>query len=166
MPGAGFVTYLSKRIRLDNRIGNKFLHAGPVYGGSCFPKGTKALARVGQEQAVPMQISETLIKVNEEIKRRIIDKLMDLRDGTLKGKTVAVLGVTFNPNTEDMRDAPSVTIVSALIGRGAKVRDCDPHGQREGEVLLPGAHWVEDAYEAAHNADLLVILTEWNECRA
>ncbi|MDQ2094050.1 UDP-glucose dehydrogenase family protein [Rhodalgimonas zhirmunskyi] len=157
---------VSHGMGLDGRIGNKFLHAGPGYGGSCFPKDTKALARIGQEHAMPMQITEAVIKVNEEVKRRMIDKLLDLCDGTFNGKTVGILGVTFKPNTDDMRDAPALTIVPALIGAGAKVRVCDPQGQHEGEALLPHAHWVENPYKAAQNADLLVILTEWNEFRA
>jgi len=160
------VKQVAHGIGLDGRIGNKFLHAGPGYGGSCFPKDTKALARIGQDHAVPMQITETVIKVNEEIKRRMIDKLMDLCDGSFNGKTVAVLGVTFKPDTDDMRDAPSLTIVPALVGGWAKVRVVDPQGRHEGETLLPGVHWLEDAYKAAQNADLLVILTEWNEFRA
>jgi UDPglucose 6-dehydrogenase len=162
----GDIKEVSRGIGLDNRIGNKFLHAGPGYGGSCFPKDTKALARIGQEHAVPMQITETVIKVNEEIKRRMIDKVLDLCGGSVNGKIIAVLGVTFKPNTDDMRDAPALTIVPALVGGGAKVRVCDPQGQHEGEALLPGVHWVEDAYKAANNADLVVVLTEWNEFRA
>ena len=157
---------VSKGMGMDGRIGNKFLHAGPGYGGSCFPKDTKALARIGQEYAVPMQITETVIKVNEEIKRRMIAKLEDLCDGSFNGKTIAVLGVTFKPNTDDMRDAPSLTIVPALVGGGAKVRVCDPQGQREGETLLPGVKWVDTPYQAAQGADLVVLLTEWNEFRA
>jgi UDPglucose 6-dehydrogenase len=157
---------VSKGMGLDGRIGNKFLHAGPGYGGSCFPKDTKALARIGQEHAVPMQITETVIKVNEEIKRRMLDKIVDLCDGQLNGKTIGVLGVTFKPNTDDMREAPSLTIVPALVGGGAKVRVCDPQGKREGEALLPGVRWVEDAYQAVQGADVVVILTEWNEFRA
>lgn len=157
---------VSKGMGMDGRIGNKFLHAGPGYGGSCFPKDTKALARIGQDYAVPMQITEAVIKVNDEIKRRMIDKIVDLCDGSLNGKTIAVLGVTFKPNTDDMRDAPSLTIVPALVGGGAKVRVVDPQGQREGEALLPGVKWVESPYQAAHGADLVVLLTEWNEFRA
>jgi UDPglucose 6-dehydrogenase len=157
---------VAKGMGMDGRIGNKFLHAGPGYGGSCFPKDTKALARIGQEHAVPMQITETVIKVNEEIKRRMIDKIEDLCDGTLNGKTIAILGVTFKPNTDDMRDAPSLTIVPALVGAGARVKVVDPQGRREGEALLPGVKWVENPYQAAHGAHLLVILTEWNEFRA
>ncbi len=156
---------VAKGMGLDGRIGNKFLHAGPGYGGSCFPKDTRALARIGQEHAVPMQITETVIKVNEETKRRMIDKITDLLDGQVNGKTVAILGVTFKPNTDDMREAPSLTIVPALVGGGAKVRVADPQGKREGEALLPGVRWVENAYQAAQGADVLVILTEWNEYR-
>ncbi|CUH51511.1 UDP-glucose dehydrogenase family protein [Shimia marina] len=160
------VKQVSKGMGMDGRIGNKFLHAGPGYGGSCFPKDTKALARIGQEHATPMQITETVISVNEEMKRRMIDKLQDLCGGSFNGKTIGVLGVTFKPNTDDMRDAPSLTLVPALVGGGAKVRVTDPQGRHEGEALLPGVQWVEDAYKAAQNADLLVILTEWNEFRA
>jgi UDPglucose 6-dehydrogenase len=160
------IKQVSKGMGLDGRIGNKFLHAGPGYGGSCFPKDTKALARIGQEHAVPMQITETVIKVNEEVKRRMTEKLLDLCGGTFNGKTIAVLGVTFKPNTDDMRDAPSLTIVPSMVGGGAKVRVVDPQGRHEGEGLLPGVHWVEDAYKAANNADLIVLLTEWNEFRA
>lgn len=160
------VKQVSKGMGLDGRIGNKFLHAGPGYGGSCFPKDTKALARIGQDHAMPMQITETVIAVNEEIKRRMVDKLLDLCDGSFNGKTIAVLGVTFKPNTDDMRDAPSLTLIPALVGGGAKVRVTDPQGRHEGEALLPGVHWVENAYKGAQNADLVVILTEWNEFRA
>jgi UDPglucose 6-dehydrogenase len=157
---------VSKGMGMDGRIGNKFLHAGPGYGGSCFPKDTKALARIGQDHAVPMQIVETVIKVNDEVKRRMIDKIEDLCDGHLRDKTIVVLGVTFKPNTDDMRDAPSLTIVPALLGAGAKVRVVDPEGRREGEEMLPGVVWSDNPYGAANGADLIVILTEWNEFRA
>jgi len=160
------VKRVSHGIGLDGRIGNKFLHAGPGYGGSCFPKDTKALARIGQEHGLPMQITEQVISVNEEIKRRMVDKLLDLCGGSFNGKTIAILGVTFKPNTDDMRDAPSLTIVPALVGGGAKVRVCDPQGRREGQDLLPGVIWQEDPYKASNQADLLVLLTEWNEFRA
>ena len=160
------IKQVSRGMGLDGRIGNKFLHAGPGYGGSCFPKDTQALARMGQDHAVPMQITETVIKVNDEIKRRMIDKIVDLCGGTVNGKVVAILGVTFKPNTDDMRDAPALTIVPALVGGGAKVRVVDPQGRAEGEALLPGVHWMDDAYKAAHKADCVVILTEWNEFRA
>jgi len=160
------VKKVSQGIGMDGRIGNKFLHAGPGYGGSCFPKDTQALARIGQDVGLPMQITETVIKVNDEIRRRMVDKVLDLFDGSVAGKIIAVLGVTFKPDTDDMREAPSLTIVPALIGAGAKVRVVDPQGQSEGEALLPGVNWVEDAYKAAQNADAVVILTEWNEFRA
>ena len=160
------VKQVSRGMGLDGRIGNKFLHAGPGYGGSCFPKDTQALARIGQEHAAPMQIVETVIKVNEEVKRRMVDKVLDLCGGSVNGKTVAVLGVTFKPNTDDMRDAPALTIVPALVGGGAQVRAVDPQGKREGEHLLPGVCWKDDAYAAVEGADVVVILTEWNEFRA
>jgi UDPglucose 6-dehydrogenase len=160
------IKQVSKGMGMDGRIGNKFLHAGPGYGGSCFPKDTSALARIGQDHAVPMQITETVIKVNDEVKRRMVDKILDLCGGTFNDKTIAVLGVTFKPNTDDMRDAPSLAIVPAMIGGGARVRVVDPQGRREGVKLLPGVNWVDDAYKAAQNADAVVILTEWNEFRA
>jgi len=160
------VKMVSKGMGLDNRIGSKFLHAGPGYGGSCFPKDTQALARMGQDHSVPMQLTETVIKVNDEVKRRMVDKVVDICGGSVNGKTIAVLGVTFKPNTDDMRDAPSLTIVPALVGNGAKVRVVDPQGKHEGEALLPGVSWLDDAYLAAQDADALVILTEWNEFRA
>jgi len=160
------VKEVARGMGLDGRIGNKFLHAGPGYGGSCFPKDTSALARIGQEHAVPQTIVEAVIRVNDAVKLRMIEKLRDLCDDGFNGKTVAVLGVTFKPNTDDMRDAPSLTIIPALVGGGAKVRVVDPQGRREGEVLLPNVSWHDDPYEAAQGADLLVILTEWNEFRA
>ncbi|MDG4649567.1 UDP-glucose/GDP-mannose dehydrogenase family protein [Roseibacterium sp. SDUM158017] len=160
------VKEVAKGMGLDGRIGNKFLHAGPGYGGSCFPKDTSALARIGQEHAAPQNIVETVIRVNDGVKTRMIGKLRDLCDGSFNGRTVAVFGVTFKPNTDDMRDAPSLTIVPALVGGGAKVRVVDPQGRREGEAMLPGAVWMDDPYEAAEGADLVVLLTEWNEFRA
>lgn len=160
------VKEVSKGMGLDGRIGNKFLHVGPGYGGSCFPKDTQALARMGQEYSAPQSIIETVISVNDTVKRRMIEKLRDLCNGKFNGCIIAVLGVTFKPNTDDMRDAPSLTIVPALIGGGATVRVVDPQGQREGSTLLPGVDWQDDVYEAANGADLVVLLTEWNEFRA
>lgn len=160
------VKSVAKGMGLDGRIGNKFLHAGPGYGGSCFPKDTSALARIGQEHGVPMRIVETVITANDQAKRRMIDKVVDLCEGKVNGRRIAVLGVTFKPNTDDMRDAPSLTVIPALIGAGATVRVVDPQGRREGEHLLPGVEWMEDPYSAAEDADLLIILTEWNEFRA
>ena len=160
------VKSVAKGMGLDGRIGNKFLHAGPGYGGSCFPKDTSALARIGQEYGVPQRITETVIAVNDLTKRRMIEKVMDLCDGSVNGKTIAVFGVTFKPETDDMRDAPSLTVVPALVGHGAKVRVVDPHGRREGEALLPSVTWEADAYAAATGADCVLILTEWNQFRA
>ncbi|HKK84762.1 MAG TPA: UDP-glucose/GDP-mannose dehydrogenase family protein [Roseovarius sp.] len=160
------VKRVSHGMGLDKRIGDKFLHAGPGYGGSCFPKDTRALARIGQDHGLPMQITEKVINVNEEMKRRMIDKLLDLCDGSFNGKIISILGVTFKPDTDDMREAPALTIVPALVGGGAKVRVCDPQGQHEGEALLPGVHWQDDPYKCVNNAHLLVILTQWNEFRA
>jgi UDPglucose 6-dehydrogenase len=160
------VREVSKGMGLDGRIGNKFLHAGPGYGGSCFPKDTSALARIGQEFASPMTITEAVIQVNDRVKRRMIDKLLDLCEGSFKGRKIAVLGVTFKPNTDDMRDAPSLTIIPALVGGGAIVHAVDPQGRHEGENLLPHVIWDDDVYTAVADADLVVLLTEWNEFRA
>lgn len=151
---------------MDNRIGGKFLHAGPGYGGSCFPKDTKALARIGQEYASPIKIIETVIAINDERKRQMIDKIMYLCGDKVKGKKIVILGVTFKPNTDDMRDSPSLTIVPALVGAGANVHVVDPQGRKEGEEMLPSVTWVEDPYVAAMDADAIVVLTEWNEFRA
>ncbi|MEM6357010.1 MAG: UDP binding domain-containing protein, partial [Pseudomonadota bacterium] len=138
----------------------------PGYGGSCFPKDTSALARSGQDYASPLRIVETVISVNDMRKRRMVDKILEAMDDKVAGKSIAVLGVTFKPNTDDMRDAPALTVVPALIGAGARVAVTDPHGRKEGEALLPGVTWCDDAYAAAQEADAVVILTEWNEFRA
>ncbi|MFN4100532.1 MAG: UDP-glucose dehydrogenase family protein [Pararhodobacter sp.] len=160
------VKSVSRGMGLDGRIGAKFLHAGPGYGGSCFPKDTSALARIGQEYGVPQRITETVIAVNDMTKRRMIEKVVDLCGGSVNGKTIAVLGVTFKPDTDDMREAPSLTILPALVGGGAVVRVVDPHGRKEGEALLPGASWEADPYRAAEDADCVLILTQWNQFRA
>lgn len=151
---------------LDTRIGDRFLQAGPGYGGSCFPKDTRALARTAQANGVDMPVLNATIRSNDEIKRRMIDKIEDLCPEGFSGKRIAVLGVTFKAGTDDMRDAPSLTIVPALVGRGAEVRITDPQGAREGKALLPGAFWYDDAYAAAAGADLVVVLTEWQEFRS
>lgn len=160
------VKAVAKGIGFDGRIGSKFLHAGPGYGGSCFPKDTLALARIGQEHAVPQRITETVIAVNDGVKQRMIEKAVNLCGGSVAACKIAVLGVTFKPNTDDMREAPSLTIVPALIGAGAKVHVVDPQGRREGEALLPGVTWEDDVYSAASDAELIIVLTEWNEFRA
>lgn len=157
------VKLVAKGMGLDDRIGDKFLRAGPGFGGSCFPKDTSALARIGQEYGVPQLITETVIAVNEQTKKRMAGKIIDLCDGTVNGKTLTVLGVTFKPETDDMRDAPSLTIIPALINAGAQVRVVDPHGEKEGKELLPSVVWFDDAYTAVTDADCLVILTEWSQ---
>ncbi len=160
------ITKVAEGMGMDERIGRKFLNAGPGIGGSCFPKDTSALAHIGRAQDVPMQITETVIRVNNEIKLRMVQKIRALVGGDLNGKNITVLGVTFKPDTDDMREAPALTIVPAMIAEGANVRIVDPQGRAEGEALLPGVAWVEDAYEACNDADAVVILTEWNEFRA
>ncbi|MEM7506127.1 MAG: UDP-glucose/GDP-mannose dehydrogenase family protein [Pseudomonadota bacterium] len=159
------VQSVAKGIGLDGRIGGKFLHPGPGYGGSCFPKDTSALARIGQDHSSPVRIVETVISVNDARKRAMVEKIRHAMDDKLAGKRIVVLGVTFKPNTDDMRDAPSLTIVPALIGAGAEVTVVDPEGRKEGEALLPGVTWAENEYEAAREADALVVLTEWNQFR-
>ena len=159
------VQSVAKGIGLDGRIGSKFLHPGPGYGGSCFPKDTNALARIGQDHASPMRIVETVIGVNDARKRAMVEKIRDAMGDQIAGKRITVLGVTFKPNTDDMREAPSLTIVPALIGAGAEVTVVDPEGRKEGEALLPGVTWAENEYDAAREADALVVLTEWNQFR-
>lgn len=156
------VRSVSHAMGLDARVGARFLEAGPGYGGSCFPKDTKALARTAQENSVPMHVLSATIRANDEIKRRMIDKIEDLCPNGLTGSRIAVFGVTFKANTDDMRDAPALTIVPTLVGYGADVRLCDPQGRREGEAMLPGTSWHEDPYRAALDADLIVVLTEWD----
>jgi UDPglucose 6-dehydrogenase len=160
------VKSVAKGMGLDGRIGNKFLHAGPGYGGSCFPKDTLALSRIGQEHGVPQRIVEAVITVNDATKRRMVDKVVNLCGGTVDAKIIAIFGATFKPETDDMRDAPSLTLIPALVGAGATVRIVDPKGRKEGVALLPGVEWIDDPYIASACADAIVILTEWNEFRA
>jgi UDPglucose 6-dehydrogenase len=158
---------VARGIGLDRRIGSKFLHAGPGYGGSCFPKDTLALVRTAQQYQSPTRIIEAVVEVNSERKRRMVDKIERACDVSVKGKTVAVLGLTFKPETDDMRDAPSLDIVPALIERGAAVRAHDPQGMKEAKHLLPDSVvYCDTPYEAARNSDAVVIITEWNEYRA
>jgi len=157
---------VARGIGLDNRIGKKFLHAGPGYGGSCFPKDTLALVRTAQEAGAPLRIVETVVDINTQRKRAMADKIVAACGGDVTGKTIAILGLTFKPNTDDMRDSPSLEIVPALVAAGAKVRAFDPEGMAEARVLLPDISYGEDAYDTMEGADALVILTEWNEFRA
>lgn len=148
---------------LDSRIGSAFLEAGPGYGGSCFPKDTRALARMGQENGMALHVTEAVMHVNDVVKARMIQKIVRACSGSVAGKTIAVLGVTFKAETDDMRDAPSLTILPALIGAGAVVRAVDPQGYRQGAALLPGVAWHGSAYEAAVGADVIVVMTEWHD---
>jgi UDPglucose 6-dehydrogenase len=159
------VQQVAKGMGMDGRIGGKFLHAGPGYGGSCFPKDTLALLRTGEQQNAPLRIVEAVVAVNEGRKRKMVRKIVDACGGSVAGKTVAVLGVTFKPNTDDMRDSPSLVIVPALQGEGARVRAFDPEGMREARRLLPDVDWCHDPYDALEGADAMVILTEWNVFR-
>lgn len=161
----GDVQQVAKGIGLDTRIGGKFLHAGPGYGGSCFPKDTLALVQTGQKFGAPQRIVETVVAVNDSRKSGMTDKIIAACGGSVNGKRLAVLGVTFKPNTDDMRDAPSLVIVPELIAAGASITACDPEGGEEARKLLVGVDWVDDAYAAADGADALVIITEWNAFR-
>ena len=157
---------VARGIGLDGRIGRKFLHAGPGYGGSCFPKDTLALVRTAAQAGAPTRIVESVIAVNDARKRQMAAKIVEHCGGSIAGKTIAVLGLTFKPNTDDMRDAPSLDIIPALIEAGATVRAYDPEGLDEAKKLLDGVAWCEGAYEALEGADALVIITEWNAFRA
>lgn len=156
---------VSRGIGLDGRIGSKFLNAGPGYGGSCFPKDTLALVRQASEFAAPTRLVESVVEVNNSRKKRMADKIIDAFGG-VKGKTVAILGVTFKPNTDDMRDSPSLDIIPALQAAGATVRAFDPEGMEEAKKLVPNVNWTQNAYDAMTGADGVAILTEWNEFRA
>jgi len=157
---------VAKGIGLDGRIGRKFLHAGPGFGGSCFPKDCRALVRTAHEAEAALSIVETVVEVNDARKRRMADKIIAACGGTLIDKTVAVLGLTFKPNTDDMRDAPSLEVLPRLAAAGAAIRAFDPEGMVEARKLLPDLVYCNDAYETMTGADALVLLTEWNEFRA
>jgi UDPglucose 6-dehydrogenase len=157
---------VARGIGLDGRIGRKFLHAGPGFGGSCFPKDCNALVRTAREAEAELSIVETVLQVNEERKARMADRIVAACGGSVAGKTIAVLGLTFKPNTDDMRDAPSLSILPRLIAAGATIRAFDPEGVAEAKKLLPELVYCRDAYAAMEGADLLVLLTEWNEFRA
>jgi UDPglucose 6-dehydrogenase len=157
---------VAKGIGLDGRIGRKFLHAGPGYGGSCFPKDCLALVRTAQEAKAPLSIVETVVNVNEQRKRQMADKVIQACGGSVKGKTLALLGLTFKPNTDDMRDSPSLAIVPALLAAGAQVRAFDPEGMAEAKKLMPDIGYCGNSYETMEGADALVLVTEWNEFRA
>jgi UDPglucose 6-dehydrogenase len=160
------VQEVARGIGLDNRIGSKFLHAGPGFGGSCFPKDTVALIKTAQEADAPINIVETVISVNEARTQALAKRVIDACDGSVEGKIVAVLGLTFKPNTDDMREAPSLALVPALLQAGAVVHAHDPQGMEQAKPLLAGATFCNGPYEAAEGADVLVIVTEWDAYRA
>jgi UDPglucose 6-dehydrogenase len=161
----GDVQDVAKGIGLDGRIGRKFLHAGPGFGGSCFPKDCRALVRTAHEAEAPLSIVETVVHANEARKRRMADKIIAACGGSLAGKTIAVLGLTFKPNTDDMRDAPSLEVLPRLAAAGAVIRAFDPEGMVEAQKLMPDLTYCSDAYETMMGAEALVLLTEWNEFR-
>jgi UDPglucose 6-dehydrogenase len=157
---------VARGIGLDNRIGSKFLHAGPGYGGSCFPKDTVALLKTAQDNAVPQRLVEAVVSVNDNRKRAMGRKVIAAMGGSVRGKRVAILGLTFKPNTDDMRDAPSIAIVQALLDAGATVVATDPEGMEAAAPMMPDVIMVDSAYAAAEGADAVVIVTEWDAFRA
>ncbi|WP_457488071.1 UDP-glucose dehydrogenase family protein [Tardiphaga sp. P5_C10] len=157
---------VARGIGLDNRIGAKFLHAGPGFGGSCFPKDTRALVKTGQDYDAPLRIVEAVLTVNDNRKRAMARKVSAALGGNLRGKTVGVLGLTFKPNTDDMREAPSIPLITALQDLGATVQAYDPVGMEQARHELPDITYCDDAYACATGADALVIVTEWEQFRA
>ncbi|WP_425407765.1 UDP-glucose dehydrogenase family protein [Hyphococcus sp.] len=160
------VQEVARGIGLDGRIGSKFLHAGPGYGGSCFPKDTLALVRTAQVNDSPTKIVEAVVEINDARKKKMADRVIAACGGSLKGKTIAVLGLTFKPNTDDMRDAPSLDIVPALQKAGARVQAFDPAGVEEAQKILQDVVYAEGVYQALEGADAVAIITEWDEFRA
>jgi UDPglucose 6-dehydrogenase len=157
---------VARGIGLDNRIGTKFLHAGPGYGGSCFPKDTNALAKTAQDFGVPLRLVETTIAVNDQRKRGVARKVMTACGGSVRGKTIAILGLTFKPNTDDMRDAPSIAVIRYLQDNGARIRAYDPKGMEQAKAELTDVEYASNAYDCVAGADALCILTEWEQFRA
>jgi UDPglucose 6-dehydrogenase len=160
------VQEVARGVGLDNRIGSKFLHAGPGYGGSCFPKDTVALIKTAHDAGAPVRTIETVVAVNDQRKRAMGRKVVQACGGSVRGKTIAVLGLTFKPNTDDMRDAPSLAIVTALQDAGAKVRAHDPEGMTQARALLDNVAFAPDPYDCATDAAAVVIVTEWDAYRA
>jgi UDPglucose 6-dehydrogenase len=158
---------VARGIGLDGRIGRKFLHAGPGYGGSCFPKDTLAFARTGQDLGAPLRLVETTISVNEDRKGQMAERIVAACGGDVSGKTIAILGLAFKPETDDMRDAPSLSILPRLAAAGAVLRAYDPEAMGHARQMLPaGLHYAANALDCAQGADAVVLLTEWNEFRA
>ncbi|NNE85861.1 MAG: UDP-glucose/GDP-mannose dehydrogenase family protein [Alphaproteobacteria bacterium] len=157
---------VARGIGLDGRIGGKFLNAGPGYGGSCFPKDTRALVQTARDAGSPVTLVEQVVAINDGRKSAMADKIIAACGGSVEGKMIAVLGLTFKPNTDDMRDAPSLVVVPKLIEAGASIRAFDPEGMEEAREILQSVTWCDDGYSAMAGADAVVILTEWNEFRA
>jgi UDPglucose 6-dehydrogenase len=160
------VQEVARGIGLDNRIGSKFLNAGPGFGGSCFPKDARALLETAQDHEVPLRVVEAVITANDIRKRAMARKVAAAFAGSLRGKTIAVLGLTFKPNTDDMREAPSIPLITALQNMGAKVRAFDPAGMEQAKELIPDVTFCEGPYSCVEGADGLVIVTEWEQFRA
>jgi UDPglucose 6-dehydrogenase len=160
------VQEVARGIGLDNRIGSKFLHAGPGFGGSCFPKDTLALIKTGQDHEAPLRIVETVVAVNDQRKRAMARKVANAFGGNIRGKTIAVLGVTFKPNTDDMRDAPSIPLITALQDMGAAIRAFDPVGMEQAKKVFENVTFCRDAYDCARGSHAIVIVTEWEQFRA
>ncbi len=160
------VQEVARGIGLDNRIGAKFLHAGPGFGGSCFPKDTRALIKIAQDHDVQLRIVEAVLGVNENRKRAMARKVAIAAGGSLRGKSVALLGLTFKPDTDDMREAPSIPLVTGLLDMGAKVRAHDPAGMEQARKELPDIEYCDDPYTCAKGADVMVVVTEWVQYRA
>jgi UDPglucose 6-dehydrogenase len=160
------VQEIARGIGLDNRIGSKFLHPGPGFGGSCFPKDLVALIKTSQDNAVPLRIIETVVAVNDQRKRAMARKVASALNGELRDRTISILGLTFKPNTDDMREAPSIPLITALQDMGAKVRAYDPAGMQQAQKVLENVTYCEDAYDCAKGGDALVIVTEWEQFRA
>ena len=160
------VQEVARGIGLDNRIGTKFLHPGPGFGGSCFPKDTRALLKIAQDHDVPLRVVDAVIAVNDNRKRAMARKVAAAVGGQLRGKTIAVLGLTFKPDTDDMREAPSIPLVTGLLDLGARVSAFDPAGMEQARRELPEIDYFDDAYACAKDADALVIVTEWVQFRA
>ena len=157
---------VSKGMGLDGRIGGKFLHAGPGYGGSCFPKDTLALVRTAQSLGSPLRIVETVVDVNDKRKKSLVNKVKKVFGDKLMGRKIAILGLTFKPNTDDMRDSPSLELVPSLVADGVEVRAFDPKGMDEAKTLMDDVLWAENIYDAIRGTEMVIILTEWNEFRA
>jgi len=158
------VHHVAKAMGLDGRIGKKFLHPGPGYGGSCFPKDTRALSKIARDKGYPFRVLDSVIEVNEKQKLRMVEKIKE-KVGDLRGKTIGILGLSFKPNTDDIRESSSIAIIQGLLNMGAKIRAFDPAAMEESKAIFPQLEYGEDAYDVAKGCDALVLVTEWNQFR-